>query len=274
MKKTSSNIKILSTFIILFLTAINGFAQNTNEEKYYTNINKQWLAEIPLWVPGFRGQLVYGNYNLYSSGDKEEKDYEKLQSKLGIEFYFVGRLAAKHNNFWFQLDAFSGKISSAFSYTSLIGNNEKKFVDISVQGTIPRMVSGYSVWKTSFKNNFELEITPYVGVRYINIYLKSDVFDLTNVINVKPNWFEAVLGVYLPIDYKRFRIEFQGDYGFGESKNSYNLSNRYKYRISDLIDVQLGLNYLQINHEDTILQKKLVSTIKLFGPTAGVGFWF
>ena len=74
------------------------------------------------------------------------------------------------------------------------------------------------------------------------------MFDLTNVIDVKPNWFEGTIGLYVPIDYKRFKIEFQGDYGFGESKNSYNLSNRNRYRISELIDVQLGFNFLQIHY--------------------------
>lgn len=270
---TSNNIKF-ALCLLLILTTTKGVTQNTNEKKYYTNINKHWLAEIPLWVPGFRGQLAYGEYDFSSSGDKEEKDYEKLNSKFGIEFYFVGRLAAKYNNFWFQLDAFSGKVSSAYKYTSLIGNKEKKFVDIIIHGTIPRLVSGYSLWQISNENHFKLEVIPYVGMRYVSIYLKSDVFDITNVIDVKPDWFEAVIGVYIPIDYKRFRIEFESDYGFVNSKNSFNVSNRNRYRISELVDVQLGCNFLQLKYVGTVGEEKLNTNIKLFGPTAGVGFRF
>ena len=267
-------IKLLFT-ILIFIQSIGViFAQNSNEEKYYTNIKRHWLVEIPIWIPGFRGQLAYGDYNFSGLGSDKEKDNNRLESEFGIEFYFVGRIVAKYNNFWINADAFSGKVSNAFSYTSLIGNNEKEIVDITVHGTIPRLVAGYSIWQKSTKKQFKIEAIPYLGIRYVSIYLNSKVYDLTEVINVRPNWIEPVVGLYIPIDFKRFRIEIQGDYGAINSSNSWALRNSYRYRISKLIDAQLGWNLIRVYHQGTIDNEELESKIRLFGPTAGIGFRF
>lgn len=267
-------LKLLLTILFVIISFINAFGQNSKEDKYYTSSDRHWLAEIPIWVPGFRGQLAYGEYNLSSSGSDKEKESERLDSDLGIEFYFVGRIAAKYNKLWVQADAFSGKISSAFSYTSLIGNNEKEIVDLTVRGTIPRFIVGYNAWHQTNENHFNLELIPYFGIRYISIYLQSDVFDLTNVIDVNPNWLEPVLGAYIPVEFKRFKGEFQADYGAAKSKNSWVVSNRYRYRISELVDIQLGWNLVRLFHKGTLDGEAFESTIRLFGPTAGIGFRF
>jgi len=65
----------------------------------------------------------------------------------------------------------------------------KEIADITVHGTIPRLVAGYSVWHHSNKNHFKIEVTHYAGIRHTSIYLHSEVFDLTNVIDVRPHWF-------------------------------------------------------------------------------------
>ncbi len=260
--------------LIFVQTSINVCAQNSKEEKYYANSSRRWLAEIPIWVPGFRGQLAYGDYNFTSSGSDKEKEYERLESEFGIKFYFVGRIVAKYTNFWVNADAFSGKVNSAFSYTSLIKNNEKEIVDITVSATIPRLVVGYSVWQQSNENHFKIEAIPYLGIRYVNIFLQSEVFDLTNIIDVRPSWVEPIIGLYVPLTYKRFKIEIQTDYGANGTKNSFVISNRYRYRISKLVDVQLGWNYIKLYHKGIVGNQELESTIRLFGPTAGIGFRF
>ena len=153
-------------------------------------------------------------------------------------------------------------------------DNEIEIVNIEIQSTIPRLVLGYSVWSKLSQKNVNIEIIPYIGLRYVSFILQSDVFDSTNVINARPSWFEPVIGVYVPLIYKRFKIEVQADYGAVVSKYSWVISNRYRYRISKLVDVQLGWNYIQLYHEGIVDNKQLESTIKLFGPTAGVGFRF
>mgnify|MGYP000961791226 FL=1 len=87
--KATNYIKFLTAILILAQPSINVCAQNSKEEKYYTNISRHWLAEIPVWFPGFRGQIAFGDYNFSSSGSDEEKEYERLESEFGIQFYFV-----------------------------------------------------------------------------------------------------------------------------------------------------------------------------------------
>jgi len=266
--------KFVLTFLILIQTITYLGAQNLNEEKYYINNNRNWLAEIPLWIPGFRGQISYGEIDFSSSGSENEKEFNKLNSNVGLEFYFVGRIAVQYKKLWIQADAFSGKVGSAFTYTSQNGNDDKEITNIQIQSTIPRLVLGYSVWENSNENSFKIEITPYAGIRYTGFSLQSDTFDSLNLIDVKLNWFEPLLGLYVPLSYKRFKVEIQTDYGSSGSKNSLVISNRYRYRISKLIDVQLGWNLIRLYHKGIIDNKLLESNIRLFGPTAGLGFRF
>ena len=272
--KFTCDIKLLLFVFALSLTNFFVFAQDSNEEKYYTNSDRHWLAEIPIWVPGFRGQFSYGDFDFSSSYSDVERKLEGINSDGGLEFYFVGRISAQYNRLWFQLDAFSGEVGSVFRYSSLIGSNEKELVDVKIQGTIPRLVLGYSIWRKTTENSFKIELTPYIGVRYVSFHLQSDVFESSDVIDLRPNWFEPLLGLYVPIDYKRFEIEFQADYGTTGTQNSWVVSNRYRYRISKLVDVQLGWNLIRLYHKGIVGGDELESTIRLFGPTAGIGFRF
>ena len=272
--KEASLKKIILTVIILTQTPFLVNAQNSKEEKYYINNNKHWLVEIPIWIPGFRGQIAYGDFDLSSSGDREEREFKRLNSDVGIEFYLVGRISAQYNKLWIQTDIFSGEVGSAFSYNSLIGNNEKEIVIIKIKGTFTRLITGYSVWQKSTENGFKIGLTPYIGLRYVSFHLKSDIFGLTKIIDVNPNWLEPLIGLNIPISYKRFKVEIQADYGATETKNSWVVSNRYRYRISKLVDVQLGWNLIRLYHKGLVGNDELESTIRLFGPTAGVGFRF
>lgn len=267
-------IKILLTVLLLTQTAVLVNAQNSKEEKYYTNNDRHWLVEIPLWVPGFRGQLSYGDFDLSSSGNQGDKEFDRVNSETGLEFYMVGRIAAQYNKLWVQGDVFSGQVGSVFSYTSQIGNIEKEFVNIKISGTIPRLVFGYSVWEKSIEDYFSVEVIPYAGFRYTSFHLQSDVFDSTNVIDVRPNWFDPLIGMYVPISYKRFRVEVQADFGTKGNNHSWGISNRYRYRISKLVDVQLGWNLIRLYHDGNVRDETLESRIRLFGPKAGVGFRF
>lgn len=272
--KIHYNIKYLLIVYFLSQTTFLVFAQDSKEDKFYINENRHWLAEIPIWVPGFRGQLSYGDIEFSSFGSDEQKEFKRITSDVGLEFYFVGRVSAKYNKFWFLANAFSGKVASTFSYSSLIGSNETEFINIKIQGTIPRLVMGYSVWEKSTENNFKIEMIPYLGLRYVSFHLQSEVIDSTRIIDLRPNWFEPLLGLYIPLMYERFKIEIQADYGATGSKNSWVISNRYRYRISKLIDVQLGWNLIRLYHKEIVSSEELEATIRLFGPTAGVGFRF
>ncbi len=74
--------------------------------------------------------------------------------------------------------------------------------------------------------------------------------------------------------YKRFKIEIQTDYGLKKLSNSWSISNRYRYRISKLVDILIGWNYVKMNNKALVGSEHLETKITIFGPTVGVGFRF
>jgi hypothetical protein len=248
--------------------------QKFKEEKFYTNNDKHWLVEIPIWIPGFRGQLAYGDFISSSSGNREEREFEHLAKSASLEFYFAGKVMSQFNKLWLLADAYSGKVGSTFTYIPTDGKNQKNLVHITVQGTIPRFFIGYAVWEKSIENNFRMKIIPYLGLRYVNIHLQSDMFDSLNVIDLQPEWVEPLIGFYLPLEYKRFKVELLADLGGTETKNSFVINNCFRYRISRLVDIQLGWTFMKIKHIGNIDSEELDLMIRLFGPSAGVGFRF
>jgi hypothetical protein len=241
-------------------------------EKSYLNQDRKWLVEIPLWVPGFRGNLSYGDVTFDSSGSSEEKERERLSSSLGIEFYFVGRIRFTHKRFHLMADAFGGKINSVFTVDIL--NEERQFAEIAIQGIFPRFIAGYSILRFTDDNKYRIELIPYAGVRYVDFYLDSKIFASTIDINVNPGYFQPVLGVYVPIDYQRWRLESQVDYGALENNSSWVLSTSLRYRISKLIDLKLGYNHMNFMYKKQIAENQLKIDIRLSGPSLGIGFIF
>ena len=259
---------------VLLLSALDVVAQDSKAEKYYTNKDRNWFVEIPVWIPGVRGQIAYGDFELVPPDEDDRREFERLRSDTGLKFYFVGLLSVEFDRFWIQLDTYSGKASSAFSCVSKSGSKEKVLAVANVQGTIPRLVSGYTVFEKSTEKDFRIALTPYLGLRYVNFQLQSAILDSANIIDVRLDWFEPIIGLYLPIMYKRFKIDTQADYGLTGSNNSWSISSRYRYRISKLVDVALGWNLVILNYTGVVNDQILASRIQLFGPTAGVGFRF
>jgi len=261
-------------FLLVLLLGSDCYSQKPKEDKYYVNSNRQWCIEVPLWVPYVRGRFAYGDIEFSSSGEKEEKEYERLNSKTNIEFYFVARVVARYNKFWFQLDAFSGKIGSSFTYDKVIGSNQKEILGINVRGELPRLAAGYYVWEKQFNDISKIAIVPYLGLRYVYVNLQAAFLDSLVQQDVNPDWFEPIIGIYLPYSYRRFKAELLSDFGITNAKLSWSFNAAIRYRISRVVDVKIGWNYLQLNHRETISKQALNIRLRLSGPGAGIGFRF
>ncbi|WP_276388396.1 hypothetical protein [Eudoraea chungangensis] len=272
-RKTPSNLLLLFV-VLLCLCYAPLSAQKSPQENYYSFSDKHWEVEIPLWIPGFRGQMAYGSFSSSASNSTAEKEFNRINKDGGLEFYFMGGLSVKYGKIWGQLDAFSGQVGTAFTYNRLVRENLEDIVDITIKGTIPRLNLGYTIWKKTKGDHFKLEIIPHLGIRYININLTTDVFDNSEIIDVRPEWFQPIAGLYIPLSYKRFRLELQGDIGGDSTKNSWSVNNRFKYRFSRLMEVQLGWSILGLKYNESLSGQNLDFNIRMFGPTAGLGFWF
>ena len=268
--------KTLNLFLLLTTVLFSNtlFSQKTSNSKYYTNSQTKWLLEIPLWVPGFRGKLTYGDIELNTATPKEKEELERIEKDPGLEFYFVGRASYKANKLWIQADAFSGTVGNTFTFTTKHGTKERELVYLAAQGTMPRLILGYSVWKKTFNEHSTIEILPYTGIRYIYIEFEGELVTGDKAIDLVSSWFEPLIGVSIPYNYKRFRLELQGDWGGTATKNSVMINSYLKYRISRLIETKLGWTSIYSHHKDVVKNQVLDFDINLHGPTIGVGFHF
>ena len=261
-------------FLFIFSLLVWSSVCSQSESKFYSNLETKWLLEIPLWVPGFRGQLSYGDIYLNTATPKDKKELELIDKDPGLEFYFVGRASFRHQKLWIQADAFSGSVGNTFTFTPPRSELEKELVYLSATGTMPRIIFGYSVWTKSFNEHTRIEIIPYTGLRYIYIQFESEISQTSQQIDLVSKWFEPLIGVSIPFNYKRFRFEIQGDWGGNSAKNSTMINSCLKYRISRLIDTKLGWTSVYSHHKAAVQDEILDFDINLQGPTLGVGFNF
>ncbi len=268
----------LSIFAPLIVTwvlciPICGNSQAIVEEKIYAQSQKHWLLEIPLWIPGIRGQLAYGDIDLTPSDGEDDKLFKQLFHKTSVEFYLVGRAMYKTPKIICQLDAFSGALGRTYEYVPADGGMEKELVYLTTQVFFPRLFAGYNVLDIGDQEDFNLDVYPYLGTRYMDVILHSDVFGQGQVIDLKPRWIEVLFGLYIPIEYKRWKLELQADYGISGKNYSWVYSNALRYRASQLIDFQIGWSLMNVRLRKSIDHEELKLKMNLFGPTAGIGFW-
>jgi hypothetical protein len=272
--KNSSLIKYLIIVLLIQMGPLVLIGQDTIPPKRFPAFDKKFLLEIPLWLPGIRGQLSVGDIDLEPASPAEDKEFKRINRNTVVEFYLVGRGMYKSPKVMAMIDAFSGKIGRTYAFKPLIGGAERELVYLTVQLTFPRLILGYTAWNLQNEKGFNLDLVPYFGARYMKIHLKTDVFGNENVIDLKPSWYELLFGLYIPIDYKRLKFEFQFDYGISNSVHSWTINNDIRYRISRLLDFQVGWTLMKVRHNSKIDNQDFNLSMDLFGPTMGIGLWF
>ena len=260
--------------LLVFLLCTIHIVSAQSESKYYTNSDTKWLVEVPLWIPGFRGQLSYGDISLDSETPKDPIELERLEKDPGLEFYFVGRAAYRNGKFWVQADAFSGRVGNTFTFVPTRGSVKKELAYVSAQGTLPRVSIGYSVWRKKFNKKSDIEILAYTGLRYIYIEFTTEIPSTGQNIDIVSKWLEPLIGVSVPVTYKRFKLELQADWGGNSNNNSVMVNSHFKYRISKLVETKLGWTSIYSHHNALVEDQLLNFNINLQGPAVGVGFIF
>lgn len=263
-----------SWLVIFFLIPLFSvtLAQNKSEKVYYHD-STSWSADVPLWIPGVKGSMAYGSFDFGSVGRDEPVDRDNVTKSFGIEFYFGGRFVKRFNKVWLLADVFSGRIRQTFTLTTNVGGIENDLVDMTIQGIIPRVVGGYTLYKHR-KESFSIEIVPYAGFRYLDLQLQSEFLDSTYNITLRPQWFEPIIGLYIPIYYKAFKLDLQADWGTNGINSTWIINTYLMYRISKLIDVKMGWAVLVLNHKREFASRPLEMNLVLTGPSLGVGFHF
>lgn len=283
-------------FIIFLLHLVIVHAQNKDEnsldrieKKTKANFliqNRPWTIEIPVWIPGFRGEFAYGDINIEGEdggdpGDPEDPgddDGRDILSRLFtknwyLKFFLMTRVAYEKNRFLAQLDGLAGGVGNSVKFNF----NNKEIVQAAITTTNLRLFAGYQLLKAESKNKkFRYELYGYLGVRihFQNIY--SDLNQLVIRLDINPKWAEPIIGIQNQFSLKRWQFIVQGDYGgfFVNTKYSSMIQVLCYYRMGGLTSIKFGWNQLILNHEGRYLDDNLKVRITLAGPMLGLAFHF
>lgn len=280
-------------FLLLFsiLWIFESFSQDTIPEnnklhRNFLNNNGKWKIEIPIWIPGFRGEYSYGDVSLEGEdGTIPEPEHPIEKPNIGsifkrlfktegnLNFVFMSRLSFTSDKIYAQLDGFSGSVgkSTTFRYknTELI---KAKFIT-----NLYRLYAGYEIvdtWSESQKANYRLY--PYAGIRLQDINIQTELNRSDIQKQVTPIWIEPIVGIRNELALKRWKFILNGDMGFKRSKDkiSYMINFNTHFRISNLISVKAGWTDWDTNFKDNVKGEDLTLHIHLSGPSTAVSFHF
>ena len=233
---------------------------------------RKWMVKIPLWVPGFAGTFAYGGItNLPTEeGGNDFNIIDRLEGELGVSFYLIGDIEFRHKKWFFGVDGFHTNLASNLKFQNI----DKVEFDVGIDGTILRGFLGYRVFERWNKDTyFKAQIYPYVGVRYIDLDIYSENRDF---LSLRPSWFEPIIGMEVPIQYKRWFFSTQMDVGGLGINNhwSWNVNVIATYRFTRLFALGAGWNFLNFNYDQDFEFSNLNLGIQLAGPVLGVEFHF
>ncbi len=263
-------------------------------EKSFLREDRPWTIDLPIWIPGFRGDFVYGDVSLEGEDGQNPgipthpieppppteppwgggNIFSRLfTSSTYLKFYFVGRVAYERNNFLVQADMFSGAVGNDLNFRF----NDKLVAQANVSISLGRVFMGYSfVRKESNSKKFRYELYPYIGVRVHFISVTSDLDKLVTRLDIHPIWTEPIFGVINQFTLQRWLFIVQADYGgyLVDSKGSYMINLLSYYKMSNVVSLKLGWTDWEITHKDRFKNNDLSVKVQLSGPTVGVNFHF
>ena len=252
------------------LVAQDTIANDNSKNAFLKDLDQRnWQIKVPLWVPGFTGNFAYvGISNLPEEDDKNI--IGRLNGEIGVSFYLIGNIRFTPKNWLFEVDGFHTTLASNLKFENI----DRFQFNATIEGTIIRGLAGYNVYETINPDNyFSLKLYPYGGLRYIDLHIYSENI---NVLDVKPSWFEPIVGVEIPINVKRWFFSAKIDVGgFGIDNHwSWHASGNAGYRFSKLFAMGLGWSVLDFNYDQEYNKQYLDLGIRLAGPVLSLQFQF
>lgn len=230
---------------------------------------RKWSLRVPLWVPGFTGSFAYGGIVHFPVGN-DFNFYDRLAGDLGVSFYLIGDLRFRPGNWQFEIDGFHATLASNLKFQNI----DQLVFSASIEGTIIRGTAGYLVYKKEDRDRyFKLRLYPYAGFRFIDLRIYSPGSDL---LDVSPAWVEPVLGVEVPVSYRRWYFSGQFDVGGFSINNHWShwINANATYRFSKLFALGAGWAFTDFNYDQDFELKNLNLGIRLSGPVMSLQFDF
>jgi len=268
-----TRVLFLSLLALVFCHAL--FGQDTlktesNKLDFLDQIDQRnWRVKVPIWVPGFRGSFAYaGITNFPGEGDFSVID--RLNGELGVEFYAIGDIQFKTKKWLFGIDGFHTTLANELKFENI---DKVEFL-AGIDGTILRSFAGYEVFKKQNKETyFKAQIYTYAGIRYIDLNIYSQN---SSILDIKPTWIEPIIGLEIPLQFKRWFLAAQMDVGGFSINNhwSWNVTLDANYRFSKLFALGAGWSVLDFNYNQLYEYKYVDLAIQLSGPILELEFNF
>lgn len=279
--------------IFFFLLSTIVFSQDTitkkqlrKQQKNFLLTNRTWTAEVPLWIPGFRGSFVYGDVEIEGEDgvDPEHPIEPPTWDPGGIfsrlfttnwyfKFFFITRINYEKNKFAFTMDGITGSVGSSIKFNY----NNKEIVQVNFRSSNVRLYGGYKIIQASSENKkFRYELFGYLGVGMHLQEIYSDLNSTINKLDIHPFWAEPIIGLQNQFTFKRWFIVFQADYGgiFMKERFSTQISSFAYYRTGKITSLKFGWNHLQLDHKDTFRDENFHAKVTFSGPSVGIAFHF
>jgi len=244
--------------------------------------------ELPIWVPGYAGELAYGDVEIEGEdGLDPVNPIEPPGSIIGkifarafrtnwyLRFFFITRITYEKNKAIFSFDAITANVGNSVKYT--LNNSNKNIIDAYFRGTYMRIMGGYKPFEVTTPNKrFRYELFVYTGIRIYWYSVETDLNYSGIRVGFSPMKLDPLLGIQNQFTWKRWFISLQADYGgvFITDNSSYQLSFSAHYRLGRLNSLKLGWTHLYVNHEGNFRKERYRIKTTLSGPTIGIAFHF
>jgi hypothetical protein len=270
---------LLSLFFVIPITPAGVNAADTTEHDSIpapsaTAEKRPWTIGLPIWVPGYvSGRFTVGGTEIGGESEDDNLFDQLFLPEYGLEFYLVGLVNYRWQQWKFHFDIFGGLLSNSVKFTL----TDKTVVDGSIQMIMPHIYAGY---------NFLHDSAPLGPIYNWQVYAGSRLYSTNVEMHLPENsgdtddghvWLSVLIGTELEVKIvKRVYLQVTSDIGGAPagSKWAYFGQASLNYQPWDLFSANFGLAVLHLEVAKTDNPNDLAYNLDLLGPVLGVAFHF
>ncbi len=281
----------IATILILLLSS-HLYAQDSKSKGKARNKvgfleeDRKWTVELPVWIPGFRGEFAYGQAGIEGEDGTtpkpehpiERPDFGDVFNRLfrtgfDLNYFFVIGVSYDDQRFYGEIDAFTGSVGSSLVFRT----SDYKLIRASVNADLAHIRLGYNIFERSvLSDKGKYQLYGITGTRLYSFYIKAGNNDIETYLKISPIWIEPILGARNEIIFKNWKFLVYGDIGsfWINERFSYQMNLQANYRLSNLLSFKFGWNSWYIKYRDKSGKDELLLKTHLAGPMASVSFCF
>lgn len=187
----------IGVYIFLFFILLqNAGAQDSipkseqKPEKSFLINDDHWSVEVPIWIPGFRGEFAYGDVSLegedggtpehpIAPGWKPGDHLSRIFGKNGnINFFFMTEISYSNKKIYSHFDMFSASVGSHIKFRY----NNKELVSAKFSTYLFRLFVGYQLFeKQSNSDKCNFKLYGYGGLRFHSVKCRIGIKPFRNI---------------------------------------------------------------------------------------------